>query len=56
MPLLDALRALGLDGDAKSDKLVRLRGDDNVIGRISFGRRQTTAATVPMRLFGSTSR
>jgi hypothetical protein len=46
IPLIDALRALGLDGDVKSDKLVRLPVDDNVIGRISFGRRQTTVAAV----------
>ena len=39
--LIDELRQLGLRGEIKDDKLVRLPMDDNVRGRILFGRRQT---------------
>ena len=39
--LIDALRRLGLRGELTDDKLVRLPMDDNVRGRILFGRRQT---------------
>ena len=39
--LIDQLRQLGLRGEIKDDKLVRLPMDDNVRGRILFGRRQT---------------
>ena len=41
MPLIDELRRLGLRGEIEPDKLVRVPLDDNVIGRINFGRRQT---------------
>ena len=41
MPLIETLRKLGLRGDRKADKLVRAPLDDNVIGRINYGRRQT---------------
>ena len=39
--LIDELRRLGLRGELTDDKLVRLPMDDNVRGRILFGRRQT---------------
>lgn len=41
LPLVEALRQLGLKGEIKADKLVRVPLDDNVIGRINHGRRQT---------------
>ena len=41
MPLIETLRQLGLRGEVANDKLVRLPMDDNVRGRILFGRRQT---------------
>lgn len=39
--LIEQLRRLGLRGELADDKLVRLPMDDNVRGRILFGRRQT---------------
>jgi len=39
--LIDKLRKLGLRAEIADDKLVRLPMDDNVRGRILFGRRQT---------------
>ena len=41
MPLVQSLQELGLCGEAGPGKLVRVPLDDNVIGRINFGRRQT---------------
>jgi len=41
MPLIESLRRLGLKGEVEADKLVRVPLDDNVIGRMNFGRRQT---------------
>lgn len=41
LPLINSLRELGLNGETKSNKLVRLPLDDNVIGRLNNGRRQT---------------
>lgn len=41
LPLIDSLRQLGLKGEVKADKLVRVPLDDNVISRINHGRRQT---------------
>jgi len=41
MPLIESLRRLGLRGEVTADKLVRIPLDDNVIGRINFGSRQT---------------
>jgi len=41
MPLIEALRGLGLRGEDKADKLVRVPLDDNVIARMNYGRRQT---------------
>jgi len=41
LPLVESLRQLGLKGEAKPNKLVRLPVDDNVIGRLNHGRRQT---------------
>ena len=41
LPLVDSLRQLGLKGEVKADKLVRAPLDDNVIGRLNHGRRQT---------------
>lgn len=41
LPLIETLRQLGLKGEVKGDKLVRVPLDDNVIGRINHGRRQT---------------
>ncbi len=41
LPLIETLRQLGLKGEVKADKLVRIPLDDNVIGRINHGRRQT---------------
>ena len=39
--LVESLRQLGLKGEVKADKLVRVPLDDNVIGRLNHGRRQT---------------
>jgi len=39
--LIDTLRGLGLRGERKADKLVRAPLDDNVLGRVNHGRRQT---------------
>lgn len=41
LPLVESLRKLGLKGEVKVDKLVRVPLDDNVIGRLNLGRRQT---------------
>lgn len=41
LPLVESLRQLGLKGEVKADKLVRVPLDDNVIGRFNHGRRQT---------------
>ena len=34
LPLVESLRELGLKGEVKADKLVRVPLDDNVIGRL----------------------
>jgi len=39
MQLIDTLRGLGFQGERKADKLVRAPLDDNVIGRVDYGRR-----------------
>jgi len=39
--LIESLRELGLKGEAKPNKLVRVPLDDNVIGRLNHSRRQT---------------
>ena len=41
MPLIQSLRTLGLQGEKRADRLVRAPLDDNVIGRMNHGRRQT---------------
>jgi len=41
LPLVESLRELGLKGEIEADKLVRVPLDDNVIGRLNLGRRQT---------------
>ena len=41
LPLIETLRRLGLKGEVKADKLVRVPLDDNVIGRLNHSRRQT---------------
>ena len=41
LPLIESLRKLGLKGEVKADKLVRVPLDDNVIGRLNYARRQT---------------
>jgi len=41
LPLVNSLRGLGLKGEVRADKLVRVPLDDNVIGRLNHGRRQT---------------
>ena len=41
LPLVESLRQLGLKGEVKADKLVRVPLDDNTIGRLNYGRRQT---------------
>jgi hypothetical protein len=41
LPLVESLRQLGLKGEIKADKLVRIPLDDNVIGRLNHSRRQT---------------
>ena len=41
LPLVESLRELGFKGEIKADKLVRVPLDDNVIGRLNHGRRQT---------------
>ncbi|MCK4886929.1 MAG: hypothetical protein KAS96_06035 [Planctomycetes bacterium] len=41
IPLIESLRELGLKGEIKADKLVRVPLDDNVIGRLNYARRQT---------------
>ena len=48
LPLVEALRGLGLDGGRVADKLVRLPMDDNVVGRINHGRRRTEVAAVEL--------
>jgi hypothetical protein len=39
--LIQRLRRLGLQGEVTPDKLVRMPLDDNAVGRINYGRRQT---------------
>ena len=41
LSLVKSLRRLGLKGEVKADKLVRVPLDDNVIGRLNYGWRQT---------------
>lgn len=41
LPLIDSLRDLGLKGETKADKLVRVPLDENVIARLNHARRQT---------------
>ena len=41
LPLIESLRELGLKGEVKADKLVRVPLDENVIARMNHGRRQT---------------
>ncbi|MFX1487304.1 MAG: hypothetical protein ACFFBS_09470, partial [Promethearchaeota archaeon] len=41
LPLVESLRKLGLKGEIEADKLVRVPLDENVIGRLNHGRRQT---------------
>ena len=41
LPLVESLRELGLKGETKADKLVRVPLDDNVVGRVNLGRRRT---------------
>ena len=41
LPLVESLRQFGLKGEAKPNKLVRIPLDDNIIGRLNYGRRQT---------------
>jgi hypothetical protein len=49
-PLVGKLRNLGLRGEVKADKLVRVPLDDNAIGLLNFGRRQTGLPAVQMLL------
>ena len=46
MPMIASLRAMGFKGEEKADKLVRAPLDDNVIGRLNHGRRQTGLPSV----------
>ena len=46
--LVEVLRELGLRGEDKADKLVRVPLDDNVIGRMNYGRRQTGLPAVQL--------
>jgi len=48
MPLVEVLRELGFRGEDKADKLVRVPLDDNVIGRMNYGRRQTGLPAVQL--------
>ena len=48
MSLIASLRRLGLKGEQKADKPVRVPVDDNVIARINFGRRQTGLPAVQL--------
>ena len=41
LPMVESLRQLGFRGEVRFDKLVRVPLDDNVIGRLNYGRRQT---------------
>ena len=41
LQLIESLRKLGLKGETKANKLVRVPLDDNIIGRLNYGRRQT---------------
>lgn len=41
LPLIDSLRELGLKGEVKANKLVRVPLDENVIARLNHGGRQT---------------
>src|SRR6478609_3123488 len=46
MPLMDALRDLGLDGEQLRDKLVRSPVDENVLARLNHARRVTGMSAV----------
>ena len=46
--LVESLRRLGLKGEIKADKLVRVPLDDNVIGRLNYSRRQTGLPAVQL--------
>jgi len=46
----ERLRKLGFRGERRNDKLVRVTLDDNVIGRINHGRRQTGLPAVLLRV------
>ena len=48
MGVIESLRQLGFRGEDKADKLVRIPLDDNVIGRINYGRRQTGLPAVSL--------
>ena len=48
LPIIDSLRQLGLKGEIKANKLVRVPLDDNVIGRLNHGRRQTGLPAVQL--------
>lgn len=47
-PMVERLRRLGLRGERKADKLVRVPLDDNVIGRLNWSRRQTGLPAVTL--------
>lgn len=49
-PLVGKLRKLGLRGEVKADNLVRVPLDDNAIGLLNLGRRQTGLPAVQMLL------
>lgn len=48
--LVTALNQLGLTGEDRGDKLVRLPVDDNVVGRINSARRSTGIPAVQLLL------
>jgi hypothetical protein len=45
-PLVKSLQQLGLRGEIKHDKLVRLPLDDNIIARLNHARRQTGLSAI----------
>ena len=48
MTVIESLRQLGFRGEDKADKLVRIPLNDNIIGRINYGRRQTGLPAVSL--------
>ena len=48
LPLIDSLRGLGFKGEVKTDKLVRIPVNENIIARINYAKRQTGLPAVAL--------